>query len=118
MDAFRRNKNNSDVEQLEMVFVTDMSDSILEEILNIVAVSADKVRYISLDTAKQLEGIPKVVRTFTNLENFQIFFNDGIKILPEGSMTFSSDNLRTVYCSSGNLEVIEPGAFQGMIYVK
>jgi len=28
-------------------------------------------------------------------------------------MTFSSDNLRTVYCSSGNLEVIEPGAFQG-----
>ena len=47
-----------------------------------------------------------------------MFTNNGIKTLTAGSLAFSSNGLAEIqFYDNRNLEVIEPGAFQG-IYVK
>ena len=115
LEAFRRNAGNSDIDSLFLENMNDMTDDMLGEILDIVASSAsENVGVMFLLYLPRVERAPAAVRKFNNLIKFYFTSDDGLKILPYGSMAFSSRHLDHVFCIGNvNLQVIEPGAFQG-----
>ena len=115
LDAFRRNRNNSDIDILRLERVDDMNDDILADIIDIVAAAAsENVRTISLWFLEHVEKIPEAISRFTKLQVFHIEYLYSIKVLPEGSMRFTSGSLDSIVCAHTNLQMIEPGAFQGI----
>lgn len=117
LNAFRRNENRSDIELVDFFDLDDMTDSILAEIMDIIASAAsDKVITIYEMSLHEVKKVPEDLRRFNNLQYFQ-FVDTGVEVFPSGSLTFSSNSLVEIFLF-GNpyLEVIEPGAFRG-IYV-
>ena len=115
LNAFRRNRGNPDIDILRLERVANMTDDILAEIVDIVASAAsENVRTISLWFLENVEKIPEAISQFRKLQVFHIEYLYGIKVLPEGSMKFTSDNLNSIVCAHTNLQAIEPGAFQGI----
>jgi len=114
LDAFRRNENNTEIEIVELYNLDDMTDDILQEITDIIANAAsDRMINIQQITLPKVEKVPRNLQRFTNLQYF-MFTNNGIKTLTAGSLAFSSNGLAEIqFYDNRNLEVIEPGAFQG-----
>ena len=116
LDAFRRNDDNAAIEILHLQEIDDMTDDILAEIVDIVAsAAAASVLRINLWQLDRVAKIPEAVGRFTSLQYFDVELMSGIKTLPSGSSTFTSDDLQEIYVEFTSLEVIEPGAFQGII---
>ena len=115
LDVFHRNKNNSKVDALYLWRMDDITDDILGEILETVASSASHdVLEINLRFLPQVEKVPEALQLFNNIHWFNFNYMDGLKLLPTGSMVFSSNFVNEVNCCNNpNLEMIEPGAFQG-----
>ena len=115
LEAFRRNKNNTEIEVLYLNYLDDMTDEILEEILEIVASSAsDNLFHLQLMQLGLVTRIPEAVKLLKNLQILYIGHMNRIQILPAGYIV--SNNLSSVALNHlGNLSVIEPGAFQGKI---
>jgi len=113
LEAFRRNINNSYVYELWFAGVDDMSDDILEEIVDVVTSAAsNNILQIILAGLPKVEKIPTAIRQFVNLRALDIT-QTGIKILPAGSMVLSQ-SVTDVNCDwNPNLEVIEPGFLRG-----
>ena len=114
MDAFRRNANYSQVGEVHLYNVADLTVDRLVALFDMVAVSWQNIRRIYLIQLDQIDRIPDgLFRHFPNLEHSDLEFLRGIKVLPAGSMAFSSDNLEKINYFSSLLQVIEPAAFQG-----
>lgn len=115
LDVFQRNKNNPNITALYLWSIDDLTDEILEEILEIVALSASRnVVEISLRFLPKVQKVPEAIQRFTSIHWFNLYSSDGIQILPSGSMVFSSNYVNEInICYNPNLEAIEPGAFQG-----
>jgi len=113
LDAFRRN-DNAAIEILHLQEIDDMTDDILGEIVDIVAsTAAANVLRIHLWQLNRVAKIPAAVGRFTSLQYFHVESMNGIKTLPSGSLTFTSDDLQVIYFGFSSLEVIASGAFQG-----
>jgi len=115
LDAFRRNKDNAVIDNIYFQDIDDVTDEILEEILEVVIPSAsNRVVEIMLLYLQNVTKVPRAIQQFTSLRTFGINFIEGLEILPSGSLTFSSNNLTELaFFGNPNLEVIEEGAFQG-----
>ena len=118
LDAFRRNKDNAVIDNIYFQDIDDVTDEILEEILEVVIPSAsNRVVEIMLLYLQNVTKVPRAIQQFTSLRTFGINFIEGLEILPSGSLTFSSNNLTELaFFGNPNLEVIEEGAFQGRLY--
>jgi len=116
VDAFRRNKNNPNIDAVLVSRMgDDMTAGILEEILEMVADSAShKVRLISLFSVPRMKTVPKAVQRFDHLRVLSLDLNDGLKVLRSGSFVFPSNSPPLMYSTRNpNLKAIQPGAFQG-----
>jgi len=111
LKAFRRNKGNADISSLYIYNVKDMTDEIMDEILDIVSPSIPKMWMLGL-VRDQLTRIPPAVRNFTSLTHFSASLRSDHTVLPAGSLVFSW-KIDSIIILSGHLETIEPGAFQG-----
>lgn len=111
LKAFRRNKGNADITSLFIYNVKDMTDEIMDEILDIVSPSIPKMWMLGL-VRDQLTRIPPAVRNFTSLTHFSASLRSDHTVLPAGSLVFSW-KIDSIIILSGHLETIEPGAFQG-----
>lgn len=119
LDAFRRNRNNTNIDILRLERVDDMTDDILSEIVDIVAAAASgNVRTVSLWFLENVQKIPEAIGRFRKLQVFHVEYLKGLKVLPHGSMSFTSGSLDSIVCAHTNLQVIEPGAFQGITFIK
>ena len=118
LDAFRRNKDNAVIDNIYFQDIDDVTDEILEEILEVVIPSAsNRVVEVMLLYLQNVTKVPRAIQQFTSLRTFGINFIEGLEILPSGSLTFSSNNLTELaFFGNPNLEVIEEGAFQGRLY--
>ena len=117
VDAFRRNKNNPNIDAVLVSRMgDDMTAGILEEILEMVADSAShKVRLISLFSVPRMKTVPKAVQRFDHLRVLSLDLNDGLKVLRSGSFVFPSNSPPLMYSTRNpNLKAIQPGAFQGL----
>jgi len=115
LDAFRRNKNNSNIDALYLWNMNNMTASILTEIMDIVAATAsEKVWRIELENLQKVKKVPRALKQFNNLQHFHFKRIGGLRVLPAGSMAISSDNLFHLYCDNNpDLNMIKPDAFQG-----
>ena len=115
LEAFRRNKNNTEIKDLYITFLDDMTDEILEEILEIVASSASgNISHLVLRDLPLVTKIPAAIRRLSNLKNLFVGYMNSIDTIPSGSIV-SNPNSSLSFDFLGNLNVIEPGAFLGMI---
>ena len=114
LERFRQNENNTDFQIVSFYDLEDMTNEILTQIMDIITThNADRMITIEQWTLPKVDRVPQKLWQFPNLQYFQ-FINTGIKTLPYGSMNFSSNSLQEIQCySNSQLEVIEPGAFQG-----
>lgn len=114
-DAIRRNKDNSDIDALYLWNMDDLTDKMLDEILQIIASSASQnVVEINLRFLPKVKKAPGALQRFPNIHWFNFNFNDGLNKLPFGAVNFSSDSVNEINCyNNPNLEEIELGAFQG-----
>ena len=115
LEAFRRNRNNSAINYLYLAAMDDMTDDVLDEIMGIVASAAShNLNFVFFSRLPKLERVPAALRHFDQLRELYVEYNDQLKILPSGSMVFSSNSLTSLSCKyNPNLAVIEEGAFQG-----
>jgi len=110
--AFLRN-TNSDIKSIFISRVTGMEDDYLNLIFAHVSSSAsEKVESISLEVL-HLSEISSAIEKFENLQLLRLRYNEDLKILPAGSLNFTSDNLATIDLSFNEIGMIEPGAFNG-----
>jgi len=92
-----------------------MTDEILEEILEIVASSASgNISHLVLRDLPLVTKIPAAIRRLSNLKNLFVGYMNSIDTIPSGSIV-SNPNSSLSFDFLGNLNVIEPGAFLGMI---
>ena len=112
--AFRRNENNTEIKQLYLNLMTDMTDDILGQILDIVASSAsENLFHLELKDLAGVTKIPQAVQRFPNLQSLYIGHMDGIENVPCGYIVSTKlSSLALNYLS--NLKVIEYGAFKGI----
>ena len=116
LDAFHRNENNTDIRSLYVQNVVDMTDDILEEMVNIIASAAyDNIQTISVDSLGLIERVPAIIQHLPDLQLLYLMYNEGMTILPAGSLNFSSNSLKTIDCSFCNIGVVEIGAFHGLL---
>jgi len=110
--AFHRNRNDSSLTRIRLAKMEDMTDELVAQIMDIVSVSAaESLVDITMSHLPLLTKIPEGLNKF-KLTNFAFYYNDGIKTIQSNSIY--SSKLSTLYVySNANLEVIEPGAFQG-----
>ena len=115
LEAFRRNRNNREIQVLYLTYSDDMSDDVLGEILDIVASSANQeLFHLELKNLTRVTKIPEAIQHLPKLQDLYIGWMDGIEILPSGYII--SNNISSLYLNFlTNLRVIEAGAFQGMI---
>lgn len=119
LEAFRQNKNNSNIREIQLRNIANLTDDITKEIFDIVASAAsDKIKKISLEEIGSISRAPKAFSRFTNLRDIYMTNIKGIKILPAESMTFTSNTLKRINFHFSDLEVIEPGAFKGIFKVQ
>ena len=96
----------------------DMTDDILEEIFSIVAVNAsENLGFVVLYDFNGVTKIPEPLSQFPNLVNVQIRNMNNVNSIPAGSIVAKELNLLQLV-SLGNLTVIEPEAFQGILSFK
>ena len=92
-----------------------MEDDYLNLIFAHVSSSAsEKVESISLEVL-HLSEISSAIEKFENLQLLRLRYNEDLKILPAGSLNFTSDNLATIDLSFNEIGMIEPGAFNGRL---
>jgi len=114
LNAFRRNRDNGDLEMIYLREIADMTDDILAEILDIVSASAShSVREIGLSILPQVAKVPGSLKNFTNLQTLYLEGMDRFKTLPFASLTLPPSLTEIVCVFNHNLESIESGAFQG-----
>jgi len=116
LKAFRCNSNdtNDSIKELNLGDLPDMTDSMLEEIFQIAAVTLRNVDFIYLVNMPLVTKVPSTIGNFTKLQNIYVEWMDGIEILPAGSLSFSSNSLSEISVRHNNfLKIIEPQAFQG-----
>lgn len=117
--AFHRNRNDADIERLFLRNITDMTDDILAEILDIVSTSAShKVHEIGLSVLPEVREVPESLMKFTNLESLYLEAMDKFKILPFGSIALPTNLTEIICVFNHNLKLIESGAFQGIYMVR
>lgn len=109
-NAFHRNEPNINVTAVYIDWVTDMNDDIINDILHEVRPSSATLQTLGL-LRLQLTRVPEDVRHFTALKNCYLSVNP-LKVLGEGSLTFSSQ-LETLTIANSQVESIEEGAFVG-----
>ena len=114
--AFRRNRGNGDITSFYMYNIKDMTDDIMDEILDIMSPSIPKLKILGM-VRDQLTRVPPAVQNFTSLDYFSMSLRIDKTVLPAGSLTFSC-KLDSIVFLSGHLVTIEPGAFQGMEMVQ
>ena len=112
LDAFRRNSGNGDITSLFIYNVKDMTDEIMEQILDIVSPSIDKMKILGM-VRDQLTRVPAAVQNFTSLTHFSMSLRPDLTVLPAGSLVFPW-KIESIIFLSGHLVTIEPGAFQGI----
>lgn len=118
LEAFQRNQNNSLISSIYMDFMEDMTDDILEEIFSIVALNAsENLGFVVLYDFNGVTKIPEALSQFPNLVNVQIRNMNNVNSIPAGSIVAKELNLLQLV-SLGNLTVIEPKAFQGILSFK
>lgn len=112
--AFRRNENNTEIKQLYLNLMTNMTDDILGQILDIVASSASENLFrLELKDLAGVTKIPQAVQRFPNLQSLYIGHMDGIENVPCGYIVSTKlSSLALNYLS--NLKVIEYDAFKGI----
>jgi len=120
LKAFRSNTNdtNDSIKELNLGDLPDMTDSMLEEIFQIAAVTLRNVDFIYLVNMPLVTKVPSTIGNFTKLQNIYVEWMDGIEILPAGSLSFSSNSLSEISVRHNNfLKIIEPQAFQGDLLI-
>jgi Leucine-rich repeat (LRR) protein len=88
-----------------------------EEILTSVVTSpsANTLSILYLE-ANQLKQIPKEIRSLPKITDLYLVDNN-ITFIGKGSLSFSASWLTQINLSNISLNVIEPGAFQGIAYI-
>ena len=112
LEAFRRNRGNADITSLTIYNAKDMTDDVIDEILDILSASVAKLTILGL-VRDQLTRVPEAVQKLTALEHFSMSLRSDLTVLPAGSLIFPY-KIKSIIFLSGQLEVIQPGALQGI----
>ena len=111
LEAFHRNSNNSEINFLDIVFLNDLTDDNLAEILEVVAFASANVTRMAFMDLPKVEKVPAALQKFPKLNTLTIQ-NTGITTIPSGSMVSPSHSYISLY-DNKKLTNIEVGAFQG-----
>jgi len=116
LNAFRRNKDNTNINGLHFSKINDDNiDDILAEIIEIVASTAgDRVHKLAFFRIPKLTKVPRAVRKLRYLNFVSFDQNEALKILTSGSLSVSARMAPNVYFTyNPDLYQIERGTFQG-----